>query len=74
MDAMTRLDAHVLAALRSHPHDDTLDALLESLRGPEVDAEAVAASLERMRREGLLITAGGHWQLTAAGWRTQRAA
>jgi hypothetical protein len=70
---MSRLDQAILAALRDHPHDDTLSRLLDVLGGP-VDAQAVSASLDRLLAAGLVATAGGHWQLTAAGFRLQRAA
>jgi hypothetical protein len=70
---MTDLDGLVLATLRARPHHDTLPLLLDLLPAP-VDGDAVAESLERLQRAGMLITADGHWQLTAMGWRQQRAA
>jgi hypothetical protein len=71
---MNRLDRQIMASLRMHPHDDMPAALYEALKGPGVDLDAIAASLEDLRRSGLVITADDHWQLTAAGWRMQRAA
>ena len=68
---MTSLDHAVLASMREHPHHDTLPELLTVVRA---EGAALAQSLDRLRREGLVHTAEGHWQLTAAGWRLQRAA
>ncbi len=68
---VTGLDQALLASMREHPHHDTLPELLTVVRA---DGDAVAESLDRLRRDGLVQTAAGHWQLTAAGWRLQRAA
>jgi predicted transcriptional regulator len=57
--------------MREHPHHDTVDQLLTIV---SADDESVVAELERLRGEGLVHTHAGHWQLTAAGWRVQRAA
>ena len=69
---MNRLDRLILASLREHPHADTPAQLHGSLAGVEIDT--VVASLEALRSEGLVHGADDHWQLTAAGWRVQRAA
>lgn len=68
---MTPLDRTLLACMREHPHHDTVDLLLTLV---SADEAMVVASLERLRGEGLVHTHDGHWQLTAAGWRLQRAA
>ena len=71
---MSRIDQHVLAVLSAHPHDDTPQRIAELIPGPRPEPAAIDAALERLRREGLVHTAGGHWQLTPAGFRVQRAA
>ena len=72
--AMARIDDHVLAALHTRPHHDTPQRIAEVLPGPRPDPAAVDAALERLRQDGLVHTAGGHWQLTAAGFRLRRSA
>lgn len=71
---MRTIDGDVLAFLRAHPHDDTIPQIVDALPGADVDPDAVAEALERLRGHGLVCTAGGHWQLTAAGFRLHRAA
>lgn len=72
--AMSRIEQRVLAALGAHPHDDTPERIAALISGPRPEAGAIDAALERLRREGLVHTANGHWQLTRAGFRIQRAA
>lgn len=71
---MTALEQAILVALRKHPHHDTPAQLLDILHGPEVDGERLADALERLRADGAVHTDGGHWQLTAFGFRLQRQA
>ena len=70
-EGMTGLDQALLASMRAHPHHSTLPRLLSVVKA---DGDAVSEALDRLRRQGLVHTAAGHWQLTAAGWRLQRAA
>jgi hypothetical protein len=69
-----RIDDEILAALGAHPHHTTPLRIAEVLPGPKRDPRAIDAALERLRAQGLVHTAAGHWQLTVAGYRTQRAA
>jgi hypothetical protein len=71
---MTRLESAILLSLREHPHHNTLPQLLAVLRGPDVSGDAVARALDRLKSEGLVLTDGPHWQLSAQGWRQQRRA
>ena len=71
---MTRLEQAILTTLREHPHDSTLAQLLDVVRGPDVDGDAVAGALESLTAEGLLLSDGSHCQLSAAGFRLQRRA
>ncbi len=68
------LDQAVMTALREHPHHDTPVRLVGLLRGPGVDVRSVESALERLHADGFVNTHGGHWQLSAAGFRVQRAA
>ena len=63
------LAGSVLATLHAHPHDTTPRAIARRLGEPPAPHAAVRAALEQLRDQGVVHTAAGHWQLTAAGFR-----
>jgi len=56
----------VLGCLRDHPHDTTPERIAERLG--ELPAPDVAAALQALLAEQLVITAVGHWQLSHRGF------
>lgn len=66
------LERRVLACLRDHPHDNTARLIADLLELP--DHDAVAAALDGLERESLVLSAGAHWALTRRGWTAARAA
>ena len=68
------LAGSVLATLHAHPHDTRPRAIAHRLGEPPAPHAAVQNALERLREQGLVHTAHGHWQLTPAGFRLCAAA
>ena len=68
MDApRSQLLQAVLGCLRDHPHDSTPERIAQRLGTlPPPD---VAAALQALLAEELVITAVGHWQLSHRGFR-----
>lgn len=65
--------ATVMASLSAHPHDDTADRIRTRL-GDEIVSDAdIRATLRELHERALVVTAGGHWQLTTTGYREVRA-
>lgn len=56
----------VLGCLRDHCHDDTPDRIAQRLG--LVSPEVVEAALRALEEDVLVLSAGGHWQLTRRGW------
>jgi hypothetical protein len=57
----------VLACLRDHPHDTTPESIARRLGSPQ--PPDIAAALQALLAEQLVITAVGHWQLSHRGFR-----
>jgi hypothetical protein len=60
-----------MACLADHPHDDT-PALIARRLGLG-DPEDVAVALYALEEDHLVVSGFGHFQLSASGWREQRA-
>jgi hypothetical protein len=58
----------VLGCLGDHCHDDTPERVARRLG--LVSSEVVEAALQALEADGLVLSAGGHWQLTRRGWET----
>ncbi len=71
MEGVTAPRSHLLLAvlgcLRDHPHDTTPERIARRLGA--LSAVDVAAALQALLAEQLVITAVGHWQLSHRGFR-----
>jgi hypothetical protein len=61
-----------MGALFAHPHDDTPEAISKLLGDPSITAGDIAGALRELDASALVRSAGGHWQLSTAGYRALR--
>jgi hypothetical protein len=66
------LSAAVMGVLFAHPHDDTPGAIWKLLGDPSISPGDIVGALRELDQSSLVRGAGGHWQLSTAGYRALR--